>query len=296
MSDYLYRGTSLTGENQSVYEDGIREGITANIYKGELDTEYPQQTQPRDLPIEELPWWKPEGEHRGYFTEQTGVTGGLTHTLGTAIGFSTGIKTVLYLRERDLNGTGITVRYGYDFLDSVEGAATYIFGDSIDGEIRTINDGLIGLTTMGDQGPKLWYWGKDDINSRVMGWQDEREVLVLDDHADLGRALESVAIFGENQVTANRLLANMDGYYSGYGSDGGIDVSGLDHRQAARHLHDAYQSEAKRDLADLWYIYLDKTILGDFGHIPEDTFGFAFDGDEFYEERSSVPAHLLGLD
>lgn len=295
MVRYLYRGTSLSKANEEEFYDGRIDGFTANIYRGRLDTESPNATQPRGVSLQSLPWWTDGGRVEDpILREEQGVTGGLTNVIGTAIGFSTGVPLVIYLKESSLNGTGHRVRYGYDWFDANPGALAWVYGESVDGEVRTEREGLIGLTTMGEGGPKVWVWGDRDLDSSTKTYEDEREVLVMEDHIDITGAIESVVVMLEGRRTPTQALAAFDGYHAGFGDADETDTSRWAEERVFSTLHDEVQREAAMALNDLWILDLRTQMMGSFREIPPDTVDAAYDGETVYDGPDAIPGYLLG--
>ena len=293
MPDYYYRGTSLSSAITGELGSGRIDGYTANIYRGDLDTVTPQATVARETPVDQLPWWTPKGEDRPYLTETQGITGGLTQLIGTAVGFSTGVPVVLYLRESGLNGTPTPVRYGYDYFDSIEGAAQWVYGESVTGEVRTVEDGLIGLTTTTADGPVIWEWGQRDLNESLRVYEDEREALVLADHIDIAPACAAVAIVLEGRRTPAQALATFDGYHAGFGSDG-TDISRWSETEQLEQLHEEVQSAVPATIPDLWTINLTSTIPGRVNDLQFRAFDYAYQPGRGRLNHGETPDHLLG--
>jgi len=293
MTDYLYRGTSLTAANNEEFANGRIEGYEVNIYRGRLDMFDPQETVARGTSIKDVQWWKPKGEDRGYLKETQGVTGGLSDIIGTAIGFSSGVPLVLYLNRRALNGTGAKIRYGYDWFDHYEGALAWVYGRSVSGEIRTMDNGLMGLTTETPQGPQVWEWGHRDLNGAAMAYEDEQEVLVMDDHIDIAGACESVALILEGRRTPTQALATFDGYHAGFGGDG-EDTSRWRTERVLDTLHHEIQQNSAMRIDDLWTINLTTAMLEKANVVPRNSFDFAYNGTRVIENYDAVPSYLMG--
>lgn len=295
MTSYLYRGTSLSAANEEEFGDGRIHGFEANIYRGEFQPEGLHSTIARGTPLDDLPWRRPDPDMTPYLEEDQGVTGGLTNVIGTAIGFSTGIPLVLYLRESSLNGGGRPIRYGYEWFNATPGALAWVYGTSVSGEIRGVNEGLLGLTTMTESGPQVWEWGKRDLDGAGMAYEDEREVLVMDDDIRVAGSMESVALMLEGRRTPTQALATFDGYHAGFGDDG-VDTSRWPARQVLETVYDEMHAKAEVSLPDLWIVNLSTSIMGSMPRIPEEAFDFAYNGRAVIEDYDAVPDHILGRD
>lgn len=294
MARYYYRGTSLSSAVEEELGDGRIDGFEANIYRGELDMHDPQATVTRGTPVEDIQWFTPEGEDRGYLTETQGVTGGLTNLLGAAIGFASGVPLVLYLRRSALNGTAATVRYGLDWFDGHEGALAWVYGRAVDGEIRTPTEGLMGLTTMTESGPEVWEWGHRQLDATAMTYDDEHEAVVFADHIDIADACESVAITLEGRRSPAQALATFDGYHAGYGADRETDISRWSDEELLATLHREVRAAVPQPINDLWTLNLSTHVMESVRAVPEEAFDFAYSDGQFLRDYDAVPDYLLG--
>jgi hypothetical protein len=291
VSNYVYRGSSFKKLQGQEFSTGEIEGHTASIFRGRLDTETPHATVPRGTPVEDLPWWVPEGiEDKGYVVEEKGVTGGLTRTLGTAINFG---PVVLFLNQRDMRHTPVQVSYNYGFFDGYEGALSWVKGGNVGGEIHTEEEGLIGLVTETETGWTVTDWGKNQMEVLSMRHTDERELLAAQDSISVDRSLESVGMYLQSRRSVTRMLADQPGYHSGTRRGDGIDASAMDESEAARRLHELIQGRANRHLPDFWLVVLNSKMMEHFHEVPEGTFEYATDGTSIVADRARVPGHLL---
>lgn len=290
MSGYLYRGTSLSSANSEEFGTGRIEGTTATIYKGRLDAENPHSTVARGTPLEEVPWWRPEPDYEGrlWLEEQQGVTGGLTDAIGAAISFASGIPIVLYFSTDGLNGRDAPVQYTRDWFDGFPGALSWVYGQSVSGEIHAQEEGLIGLTTETEDGPQVWVWGDRDIESAARQYQDEREALVFADHIEVERALEAVGIWLEGRLGPKNVLAEFDGYHTGYGGDDEVDISEWPDARVVRHLHEEVRAAAAMDLPPLATVDLNTTVMENVYEVTGEQVDVAYT-----EESGPVAAHEL---
>lgn len=294
MTEYYYRGVSLADANKDEFNDGRIEGYVYDIYKGRLDMDNPQSTVARGTKVEDIQWWMPEG-HEGdvFLTEERGVTGGLTDVIGTAISF-TGppVPIVMYLRKDGLNGKASPVQYRYDWFDNFPGGLAWVYGETIDGEVRAMEEGLMALAVDAEGGPEVWVWGHDDLHGEGMVYTDEREVLVADDHIDIASALETVVVMLDGRWNVNNVLSVFDGYHSGYGE--GRDVREMPTAEALDALHGEVRGASNMPLPDLWTINLGTQIKGKVREVPPDALEYAYDGSSMYTDASEVPGYLLG--
>lgn len=291
----LYRGTSLTAANAAEFGIGKTTGFEANIYSGRLDTETPNAHRPRGMPIDELPWWTPdETVEKGYLTETQGVVGGITPNLGTAIQFSEGIPIVLYLDESAASPARVS--YNYQWFDSMPGALAWVAGGQVDGEIRTHDEGLVGLSTTGENDqPLVHSWSQDDMQSKSVQYVDEREWLVFDESVDVSGAIEAVATVIESSRGPKSVLAGMDGYHAGYRDyPDKVDVSEYSDREALLQIHTEISDQFATPIDNYWVVLLSSRLLEGFESVPADTFEVACDGQRCVTEVSDLPGYLLG--
>lgn len=296
MSSYVYRGVSMKAALDQELGPGVIEGHTSTIRKGKLDVENPQATVARGTPVDELNWWMPEGEDRPFLVEKQGVTGGLTHVLGTAISFSNPpVPLVFYLKESRLNGTAARVRYAYDWFDSYPAALDWVYGQSVSGEVRTLDEGLMALTTETANGPEIWEWGHDQLGGSAMAYEDERELLVFADHIDVAPCCDGVAIVFEGTRNPTTSLASFEGYHAGYETEG-VDVSLWSRERRLDALHAKVREASNQPISNLWTINLSTTLMSKLHEIPESAFDYAYDGQRVIEDYDEVPDWLLGRD
>lgn len=299
MTNYLYRGTSLSQANEEEFADQRIDGDTSTLYKGRLDMHNPHATVPRETPVQDIDWYRPDGvdPEDAYLTDQQGVTGGVTGTIGTAIQFTDGIPIVLYLRESALNGTGVGVRYNYDFFDAHPGALAWVYGRSVSGEVHAEDEGLIGLTTQTAGGPAVWEWGRVNLNQEAAVYEDEREVLVFEDSIDIAGACAAVAITLEGRRTAKQALATFEGYHASPfadASDG--NVNRMRDSDVLPALHSAFHGESAMQIDNLVTINLSKSIMGRLHQIPEGAFEWAYTDTSGFVGYDEVAPFLLGGD
>jgi hypothetical protein len=294
VSDYYYRGTSLSAANAEEFANGRIEGTETTVYAGELLDDWRQYGVTAGHSLEDVPWWSPEGEDRQYLQSDVGVTGGLTTSIGTAIGFSNGIPTVLYVNERKLNGRDSPVRYGKDYFDSMKGALGWVTGASVSGEIHDRTDGVVGLTTETEEGTVVKYWGTREMANRARQHQDEFEALVFEDHIDIVDAMDSVGLWMEGAVGPRNVLNSFDGYstYSEGGDD--VDFSEWLLSDILDALYREYRRRAATDIEDLWLFNLDTTLMGSYTEVPVGDVAWAYDGSVLYQDMDRVPDYLLG--
>lgn len=295
MTGYVYRGVALSEANEQEFGEGKILGHETNIYRGRLDTDNPQATVVRGTPLEELPWWDDGGRVEDpILEEEQGVTGGLASNIGTAIGFSGGIPLVLYLKEGGLNGTASKVRYDLNWFDGAEGALSWVYGKSVNGEIRTEDEGLIGLTTMAESGPQVWVWGEDELSTSAMTYEDEREALVFDDHIDIEPALDTVATFLEDQRGPKQALDAFEGYTAVPSVYDGEDITEWSQRKATETFYREVKQAADHPLDDYWVVVLNATVHSASREVEGEYLEYAYDGDRFVEDAADLPPHLLG--
>lgn len=298
MSRY-YRGTSLRDAREKELQDGMKDGFTFNIHKGRLDMHDPQSTVAAGTPLEEIQWWTPEGEDRGYLTEQQGVTGGFTHTFGSAVGFAAGdVPLVFYFTPGGFNGTDRTIRYTYDFFDSTPGALAWVEGvgkGSATGEIHAMDEGLMGLTIEGAPGHYQLdrHWGHEDMRSLARRHEGETEVVMMESEADVQAAMDTVAVFLEGLHEPGRALAAFDGYSSGFG-DPGEDVSRMGDEELLSNLHAEVRAASNIPLPDLWTVSVDTRVMDDVPNVAPRDVDIAYDGTTVYEDGEDIPQYLLG--
>jgi hypothetical protein len=299
MSRWLYRGTSLNDAREKELATGKKDGYTFSIHRGRLDMHDPQATVPAGTPLEEIEWWRPEGEDRGYLTDQQGVTGGFTSTLGSAVGFASGdVPLVFYFQSGGFNGTDMPVRYKYDFFDSFPGVAAWVEGvgrGTATGEVHAEEEGLMALTVGDEEGhPQLdRYWGHEDMRGLARRHEGESEVVVMDSEADVERAVQTVAIFLEGLHEPGRALASFDGYSAGY--DEGEDVGRMGDEELLSNLHTEVRAASNIDIPDLWTVSVDTRVMDDVPNVAPGQVDIAYDGATVYEDGDAIPQHLLGM-
>lgn len=273
---------------------GVVSGHTSTEYRGELDMHNPDATVARGTPVDEIQWWLPDPDAQPYMTKEHGVTGGLTSTLGAAIRFSNPpIPMVFYLKERGLNGTPTPINYSYDWFDSHPGGLDWVYGESVSGEVRTLSEGLMGLTTETETGPEVWEWGRDDLQRTAMTYEDESELLVFSDHIDISPCCDGVAIILQGTRNPQTAIAGFDGYHAGFGSDG-QDVSRWSDERILETIHAKVREESAQPIDTLWTINLTSTLMESMREIPPEIFDYAYDGSRMIEEYDEVPQWLLG--
>jgi hypothetical protein len=291
---YLYRGVTLEQALVNEFGKGEISGVESMVYSGRLTEDSDSIHAARGTPLEELPWWVPEGsEDKGYHGEATSVTGGVTDRIGTAYNFSGGIPLVLFLDERSISAAQI--RYDIRSFDGMEGVFPWVYGESVNGEIRDMEEGLVGLTTMTETGPAVWRWGRETLKRDAMQYEDERELIALSDGIPVEGPLEDVVIPAQGRQGPNRLLADFDGYYSGYRDQDATDVSQFSTEEAAARLRDEVAATLPDWAPDVWVVGLEKSMLEHFWEIHEETFGWAYDGERMYD-YSTVPDRFVGTD
>jgi hypothetical protein len=276
MSNYMYRGGSLSGFNDSEFVTGEIKGREFTIYKGEIRD--PPAEVPKGTPVDQLPWWSPEGfEDEPYFTETAGVTGGVTYNIGTAINFGSGLPMVLFLNESNFSCSRVS--YGYDFADSVPGAAAWVLGDFTEGEVRTPEHGLLGIVESGESGPQIGDWGKRAITTGLQGFVEERECLVHSSSINVDRSLDHVVSY----VTPSAIPRYVRGTSV---NDSPRDV--------VPELWGSIVADAVRDIADeFWVAALNTTLLEQVREIAPRAIDFAYDGERVYDS-GEVPEFILG--
>jgi len=283
----LFRGLALSTALSNELSTGAVNGQTVSLYKGRLDHPSAEATITRGEPLEQVPWWVPEGmeDEPGHLTETVGMTGGFTPTIGSALAFG---PVILFLD----GVSGSRVRYSYRYFNNTPGALAWVYGDNIEGEIRAEDEGLVGLTSMGSGGPVVWRWGRDDLERDAMTYEDEDEVLVPTAKVDIGRSLETVMLVLEARRTPASMLATFEEYSAGFGS--GEDVSRWSTGEVLGTLHEEIERRSAVDIPEMWTLNLSTTCLEKMGRIQPDGFDYAYDGEIIYDEHSAVPDRLLG--
>lgn len=298
MTDTLYRGTSLSSAVEAELDTGKIEGFTHNIYEGELDMHDPQSTVARQTPVSELQWWTPEGfdadERDPYMTKTQPVTGGVTNRIGTAIGFSGGVPIVFYLQEGSLKPNPTPVRYGYDWFDSYRGGLAWVMGKNITGEVRGANEGLIALTTSTADGPKVWHWGKHELERRTRDHDDERELLARSEAIDISDACKGVAIMLEGRRTPTQALATFDGYHAGFGDETEINTGRWKETRVLETLHEEVRQKAKMPVPNLYTVNLTTQMLGSYREVPAEGYDYAYTEAEGRMDYEETPSFILG--
>lgn len=295
MGPCIYRGLTLDEANESEFPDRVIRGAEYDIYYGRLEGQKPDATIARLTPVEELSWWDDGGRVDDPILRKTqGITGGMTHTIGTAIGFSGDIPIVLCLDESALNGSAMPVDYRRSWFDSVEGALAWVQGGQISGEVRTEDEGLIGLTTDTEFGPAVWEWGRDRVRATSMQYYGEHESIVRSSSVDIEGALMDVVTYLESQRSPKQVLSLFEKYTASPRYEDGIDISEWSDEEIMRALYQSIRDRANDPLENYWLVVLDSVIMDDVWQIPRDTFVRAYDGSSFYTDPDDIPPHLLG--
>lgn len=295
MGDYYYRGTSLTAASEQELATGEVSGFTTTLYKGEFRSQYPDAAVARETPVRDLPWWTPEGhEGTGYITETQPVTGGLTNTLGTAVGFARGIPLVFYIDQSAVRGG--PVQYRKDYFDAQPGALAWVYGDNISGEVRSPQGDLYGLVSETSTGPVVWRWGVDQLRTDARQYQDEREVIALTDAISLPRTASAVALVFEGPRTPQTVLANLDGYHAGWGDEDEVDVTRWSDEEVLAELHAIVRNSGEYVPPRIYSVGLGVRLMEKFANIPLDGVSFTYDGQELVDGPDGVPEWVFGPD
>ena len=217
MTETLYRGTTLTSALLNELGTGSISGSRFEIYKGRIAAENPGKAAAKGVSVDDIDWWTPEGfDGDPYLTETVDIVGGLSDSIGTAIGFARGVPIVFYLDRSKLSRTPTPVQYRLDWFDRTPGALAWVSEE--DGEVRGEDAGLFGLTTNTENGPQVWEWG-DTLASTATTYQDESEQLAFTRELDVSGAIMAAAVMLEGRRTVKQALATFDGYHAGFGGD-----------------------------------------------------------------------------
>lgn len=297
--DYYYRGTSLTDAADRELGTGRLDGATFTMYKGEIREPDRSKTIPRGTPVADLPWWTPEGhpeDDAGHRTETVAVTGGLTHTLGTAIGFATGLPLVFYY-DRSALGRSMAVSYDEAFFEDVPGALAWVTGAGTTGEIRSFQGDLYGLTRAPSEpsvDAAVDEWFGTGLRTRARRHRDEREVLVRESSIDVAQACEAIAIVTEGGIDPQTVLAQQDGYHAGFGDADATDIARWSDEEILAELAQMVRDAAQGKSPTVYGIGLDTRMMEKFPGVPDDDIAWVYDGDRVSDDPNAVPGFLLG--
>jgi len=295
MSRYYYRGSSWSDSKDAELGVGKVLGDTYTIYAGVFDDNVLYKPVAPGRGVEELPWFTPEGfDGTPYIERRRGVTGGLTESVGTAMGFASGIQLVFYINQSSLNGRSARVQYKREWMTEFEGALAHIVGEEVSGEIHDQDTGVVGLTREDAYGPVVQHWGPDSLDGMAMAVEEEREVIVQAPSIDLTPCCDAIAIVQMGRVTPQKQLLTLDGAGINTLPESAYPVNELNTEEAQDLLHQEIRERAAIDPQGLISLNLSTTDVSTVGVIPESAFEYAYTQQDGFLDYDEAPGYLLG--
>jgi hypothetical protein len=293
--ELVYRGGDLVKAARQELKDGRLRSSPVEVYSGLLEMSDVSQTIPRTTALGDLPWSDRAGGETPYTTDRYPVVGGISSSITTAIGFSRGVPVLVYLDKASLPDTVTEVTYDLRYFNSVPGSLGWVVGDLIDGEIRDVERGLVGLSLNTENGPAVWEWGPGDLRYNASLYGEEQELIALTESLDISRAIKGIALVLEGRRTARGVLDSQRGIFYGNSQAGPSHTARMSLDTALDTLYSGMERLVNIATPEMWIVSLTRGgIQKGRESLPTGAFEYAYNGSRRYDDVADIPQYLLG--
>jgi len=293
--ELVYRGGDFVKGGRQELKDGRLRSSPVEVYSGLLEMSDVSKTIPRATALGDLPWSGRGGGETPYTTDRYPVVGGISSSITTALGFSRRVPSLTYLDRAALPDSVSEVAYDLRYFNSTPGSLGWVVGDLIDGEIRDVERGLVGLSLSTEYGPAVWEWGPDDLRYNARLYGEEQELIALTESLDISGAVKGIALMLPYPFTARGVLDSERSVFYGNSQAGPSLNERLPLDDALDTLYSGMERLVNIAVPEMWIVSLTR---GGFqkgeDSLPTGPFKYAYDGSRRYDDVDDIPQYLLG--